>query len=300
MKLGGAQPTSKSRSGLWRLIPKRRPAGGRTRGSDMDDAAKNAGSDRNLSHQIRQALIAGKEELFQIMQEQSAEVLLAALRNPAIDEHHLLALFNRRGLPVEVFSAIHRGKRLLEAYPVKIALVCHPETPAHIALALLPQLYLFDLLKISTIPGIGQDQRLAAERAIIQRLSAQPLGNKLTLARRGTAAVVEALLREGLPPVVEACLDNPRLKEGTLYQFINSGTSTAETISMVARNGRWKGRPNIRLAILKNPRTPAVWFTLFLPVLPPVTLRELLATPRLTPAQKDLVRQALAGKGGAR
>ncbi len=107
-------------------------------------------------------------------------------------------------------------------------------------------------------------------------------------------------MREGLPPVVEACLDNPRLKEGTLYQFINSGTSTAETISMVARNGRWKGRPNIRLAILKNPRTPAVWFTLFLPVLPPVTLRELLATPRLTPAQKDLVRQALAGKGGAR
>ena len=266
----------------------------------MDDAAKNAGSDQNLSHQIRQALIAGKEELFQIMQEQSAEVLLAALRNPAIDEHHLLTLLNRRGLPVEVFSAIHRGKRLLEAYPVKIALVCHPEAPAHIALALLPQLHLFDLLKICTIPGIGQDQRLAAERAIIQRLPAQALGNKLTLARRATATVVEALLREGVPPVVEACLDNPRLKEGSLYQFINSATSTAETISMVARNGRWKGRPNIRLAILKNPRTPAIWFTLFLPGLAGPVLRDILATPRLTTAQKELVRQALAGKGGTR
>jgi hypothetical protein len=266
----------------------------------MDDAAKNAGSDQNLSQLIQKALSAGKDELFQVMQEQSAGVLLATLRNPSIDEHHLLALFKRRGLPAELFNAFQAGNHLVEAYPVKFVLACHPETPAPVALALLPQLHLFDLLKVCTIPGIGHDQRLAAERAIIQRLSAQPLGNKLTLARRATAAVVEALLREGLPPVVEACLDNPRLKEGALYQFINSSTSTAETISMVARNGRWKGRPNIRVAILKNPRTPAVWFTLFLPELPPASLRELLATPRLTAAQKELVRQALAGKGGAR
>ncbi len=266
----------------------------------MDDAAKNAGSDQNLSHHIRKALTAGKDELFQLMQEQSAEVLLATLRNPSIDEHHLLTLFKRRGLPVEVFNSVRTGNHLIEAYPIKFALVCLPETPAYIALALLPQLHLFDLLKVCTIPGIGQDQRLAAERTIIQRLSAQPLGNKLTLARRATAGVVEALLREGQPPVVEACLGNPRLNEGTLHRFINSATATPETISMVARSGRWKGRPNIRLAILKNPRTPAVWFTLFLPELSPVALKELLATPKLTSAQKELVRQRLAGKGGAR
>ncbi|HEX9080001.1 MAG TPA: hypothetical protein VF795_10460 [Desulfuromonadaceae bacterium] len=266
----------------------------------MDDAAKNAGIDRNLSHRLRLALTADKDELFQVMQEQSAEALLAALRNPALDEHHLLALLARRGVPAEVFRALHTGTHLPEAYPVRLALACHPETPAHIALALLPQLYLFDLLKICTIPGIGQDQRLAAERTIIQRLPAQPLGNKLTLARRGTAAVVEALLREGVPPVVEACLDNPRLREGTLYQFINSAASTAETISMIARSGRWKGRPGIRLAILKNPRTPAIWFTLFLPGLPTPTLREILAAPRLSTAQKELVRQAMGSRGGTR
>jgi hypothetical protein len=265
----------------------------------MDHGAKNAGEDQNLSHRLRLALTAGKDELFPVMQEQSSEVLVTALRNPAIDEHHLLALLKRRGLPAELFRALHNGRHL-DAYPVTFALACHPETPPPIALALLPRLYLFDLLKICTNPGIGQDQRLAAERAIIQRLPAQPLGNKLPLARRGTAAVVEALLREGEGPVVGACLDNPRLKEGSLYQFITSGTATAETISMVARSGRWKGRPGIRLAILKNPRTPDIWFTLFLPGLPAPTLREILAAPRLTPARKELVRQALAGKGGVR
>jgi hypothetical protein len=97
---------------------------------------------------------------------------------------------------------------------------------------------------------------------------------------------------------VDACLDNPYLKEGAVHQFIASAASNAETISMIARSGRWKGKPNIRLAILKSPRTPAIWYTLFLPGLPAGTLRELLLVPRLTGAQKELVRQTLSKRGG--
>jgi hypothetical protein len=163
-------------------------------------------------------------------------------------------------------------------------------------LTLLPHLSIFDLIKICQILSVSPDLRMAAERTIIQRLPAQPLGNKLTLARRGTAAVVDALLKEGTPPLVEACLENPHLKEGSVHQFITSATSTAETISIVGRSSRWKGRPNIRLAILKNPRTPAIWFTMFLPGLPQNTVRDLLSVPRLTSAQKDLVRQALGNR----
>jgi hypothetical protein len=233
--------------------------------------------------------------LFHILQGQPAEVLHAALRNPALDEHHLLILLKQRGLPEDVFSAIYASKRLIESSQIKFALVSHPEIPAHIAATLLTQLNIFDLMKICLMPGISPDHRMAAERSIIQRLPSQPLGNKLTLARRGTSAVVEALLREGIPPLVEACLDNPHMKEGSVHQFITASTSTAETISMVARNGRWKGRPNIRLAILKNPRTPAVWFTVFLPGLPQSTIKELLSVPRLTSAQKELLRHALGG-----
>jgi hypothetical protein len=262
----------------------------------MDDSAKIAENDQNLSLRLHHALTIGKDELFQILQGQPVEVVITALRNPAFDDRHLLVLLKQRGLPEEVFSAIYAAKRLLESSPVKFALVTHPETPSHIAATLLAQLTLFDLVKICLIPGISPDHRVAAERSIIQRIPSQPLGNKMTLARRGTSAVVEALLREGLPPLVEACLDNPHLKEGSVHQFITASTSTAETISMVARNGRWKGRPNIRLAILKNPRTPAIWFTMFLPGLPQSTIKDLLSVPRLTSAQKELLRQALGGR----
>ena len=228
-----------------------------------------------------------------MLQGQPVEVLLAALRNPAFDEHHLLTLMKQRKLPQAVFTTIYANKHLVESNPVKFALLVNPEIPTHIAATLLPQLTIFELLKICLIPGITPDQRFSAERVIIQRIPTQPLGNKITLARRGTSAIAESLLREGVPRLVEVCLDNPHLKEGSVHQFITSYTSTAETISMVARSGRWKGRPNIRLAILKNPRTPNIWYTLFLPGLPQSTIRDLLSVPRLTFAQKDLVRQAL-------
>lgn len=255
-----------------------------------------AGIDRKLTHQLHAALTADKEQLYGILQEQTGEVLLAALRNPSLDDTHLLVLLKRRGLPESLFTSLYAAKPLIESYPVRLALVCNPETPTHISQTLLPQLYLFDLLKVCLMPGFTADHRLLAERCIIQRLPTQPLGNKLTLARRCTPAVAEALLREGVPQVVAVCLDNPRLKEGAVHQFLSSYQATAETISMVARHERWKGRPNIRLAILRNPRTPPVWFTLFLPGLPPATLRDLLAGQRLTAAQKELVRAALGGR----
>lgn len=263
----------------------------------MDQETRAAGIDHDLSRQLQQALVADKEELFQVMQSKEIEVLLAALRNPALDENHLLMLLKRRGLPEELFVALYGAKRLLDHYRVISALGCHPETPPHIAQTLLPRLYILDLARICLMPGVTADLRLLAERSIVQRLPTQPLGTKLTLARRGTAPVVEALLREGEASLVEACLNNPYLKEGAVHQFIASYQSTAETISMVARSARWKGRPNIRLVILKNPRTPTIWFTQFLPGLSSRVLRELLSVQRLTMAQKELVRQALDSHG---
>lgn len=245
----------------------------------------------HLPDAMAEAVTADKDRLFSIIQDQREEVLLSALRNPELDHQHLLALLKRRKLE-SIIIAIYTHKRHLETGSVKFALTAHPDTPPHIAQTLLPLLYVFDLLKLCLIPGISADIRLAAERRIIQQIPAQPLGNKLTLARRGTAAILEALLREGLQNVLEICLDNPHLKEGALHQFLNSSHATAEAISMVARNSRWKSRPNIRLAILKNPRTPLIWFTTFIPGLPAATLRDLLASPRLTYAQKELVRQA--------
>lgn len=246
---------------------------------------------------LHRALSGSKEELFSLMERPSPDILRAALRNPALDEAHLLALLRHTGLHPDLFTLLHQQHEPPAGnYQVLFALAQHAEAPPHIVSALLPRLYLFDLLKLCCLPSIPQDQRVAAERAIIQRIPTQPLGNKLTLARRGTAAIVEALLKEGQPQLMAACLDNPHLKEGALHQFINSAVATAETISQIARHNRWQHRPELQQAILKNPRTPAIWFTLLLPRLPRSVVKNLALSPRLAPHQKLLVAEALGGK----
>jgi len=231
------------------------------------------------------------------MEDPSMEVLQAALKNPQFDERHLLALLNRRDLSEELLRSVYRLPMVAESHEMKVAVVHNPGTPAHVTLALLPHLHLFELVNVCYLPGVTPDQKVAAERAICQRIPTTPLGSKITLARRGTYAVVEALVKEGDPRLMEACLDNPRLKEAAIFQFLNGPNVTPDGISAVARHPRWKNRTNLQLAILKNPKTPAIWFTLFLPHLSPGDLRGVIASQRITPAQKRLVKEELQRRG---
>ena len=66
---------------------------------------------------------------------------------------------------------------------------------------------------------------------------------------------------------------------------------------MVARHPRWQHRPNLRLAILKNPKTPPVWFTLFLPHLPLNDVKGLLLSRQLSRPQISLVKDELQRRG---
>lgn len=263
----------------------------------MYDTAKASTLDLDLSRRLHRALTAGKAELFQVLDDPSMEVLSASLRNPALDDNHLLALLKRRDLSEDLLKAVYRLEKFAASHELKIAMVRNPHIPGPLLAALIPHLYLFELVSLCYLPGVTPDQKLAAERAIIQRLPTTPLGNKLTLARRGTAAVAEALFREGDPRLLEACLDSPYLKEAALFRFLGGANASAETISMVARHPRWKGRANLRLAILKNPRTPAVWFTLLLPQLSLIDVKGLLLSPRLPPQQKKLVEDELKRRG---
>ena len=263
----------------------------------MEDIAKIATLGPNLSHSLYRALTADKDELRQVLQSPSMEVLHAALKNPSLDEAHLLAFLERRDLSEELLKSVSGLPAVGESHKLKVAVVRNPCTPGPVTLALLPHLYLFELVAICTLPGATPDQKVAAERAVIQRLPATPLGNKLTLARRGTSSIIEALLQEGDPQVIDACLTNPRLKESAIFRFLSSARAGAETISMIARHPRWKTRPNLITALLRNQKTPVVWYTLFLPTLNTAEIRNLLASHRLSQTQKVAVEEELKRRG---
>ena len=246
---------------------------------------------------LQAALTAGSDELFQTVMATDQEILRTVLKNRNLNEEHLLTLLKRRDLSEELLKAVYRYEQKQPGRKLKIALVKNPNTPGPVVLSLLPHLYLFELIDVCFLPGVTPDQKLAAERAIILRLPQIELGNKITLARRATADVVAALLKQGDPQVVEACLTNPRLREVAILQFLNSATPRAETISAIARHGKWQGRPNIRMSILKNRNTPAVWFTVYLPKLRTEELNKLLAGRRLSPNQKKQIQDELKKRG---
>lgn len=112
----------------------------------MSESAKNSVQDANLSRRLHHALTAGKEELFRTVRDSEPEVLRAALKNPALDENHLLALLERRDLGEELLQAIYRHGLTGESHNLKVALAHNPHTPGHTVLSLLPHLYLFELV----------------------------------------------------------------------------------------------------------------------------------------------------------
>ena len=242
------------------------------------------------------ALTCPADELFEMIPDCPIDLVPSMLKNPALVGGHLIQLLKRRDLPEELVKVICKLPVSAADHSVQVALSRHPNIPGAQLLSILPNLYLFELLNLCILPEMTPDHKLAAERIIIQRLPQIPLGNKLTLARRATSAILEALVKEGDTRTLDACLSNPRLKEGAVYQFLRSGKADAESISMIARSQRWQHRPNIREAILTNPKTPLVWFVLWLPAMKAGDLKRIASSSRLTAAQRKAVEERLNGR----
>ncbi len=261
----------------------------------MDGGARSGTADQ--ARRLLRALQAGPEELSGLLHDPDPRVVRNLLKNPRLNEDHLLVLLKRRDLGEDLLKALYQRFREGASHRLILAMARNPDLPAPIALGLLPHLYLFELLDICLLPGMTPDQRLAAERQILRRLPEIPLGQKITLARRGTNPILAALIKEGHPQVVGPCLDNPRLKEVALLQFLRTGAATAETISQIARHPRWQHRPNLKMAILKHPRTPVVWYVCWLPTLKNGDLRALAGQRNLPGRQSGLIRNELKKRG---
>src|SRR5712664_1836420 len=172
------------------------------------------------SRDRERALVATGEELAILLHHHAADVLLALLDNPVLDETQLCLLLERKDLPGEILEEVARRKSLLKSYRVKRALAFHPRTPRLVSLRLLRDLYLMDLVQVAILPGISAELKLNAEEQLLARLPQLPLGQKITLARRGPARVAGALLAEGHAQVISIVLNNPYMTEAQILRAL--------------------------------------------------------------------------------
>jgi len=223
------------------------------------------------------ARAATGEELAALLHHHSADVLLALLDNPALDEAQLCVLLNRKDLPAEILEEVAARKPLLKNYRVKRALAFHPRTPRLANLRLIRELYLMDVVQLTLLPGTSAELKRIAEEQLVGRLPQLPLGQKITLARRGTARVAGALLAEGHAQVLSIALDNPGLTEAQVLKALSRERLPVGVVKAVAQHRKWSHTYNVRLALVRHPAATLSTILAYLPELTVSDLRELAA-----------------------
>lgn len=235
-----------------------------------------------IEQQRERARIATGEELKSLLYHPSPDVLLALLENPAVDETSLGLLLARKNLPAEVLERVAASKAFLKSYGVKKALVFHPRAPRLVALRLLRDLYLMDLVQYALSLSASAELKRHAEEYIIARMPQLPLGQRITLARRGPARVVGALMTTGHKQVLEIALENPRLTEAQVLKVLWREKLPQAVVLTVANHRKWSQSYNVRLALVRNAGTPLSTVLGLLPEMKVEDLREL-AAPGVVP-----------------
>lgn len=256
-----------------------------------------AGADKNRDR----ALVASGDELTALLHHADAEVLLALLDNPSLEETQLCILLERKNLPGEVLEEVARRKALLKSYRVKRGLAFHPRTPRLVTLRLLRELYLMDLVQLTLLPGIPTELKRSAEDQLVSRLPQLPLGQKITLARRGPARLAGALLAEGHAQIVSIVLDNAYLTEAQVLRALSREKLPLGVVRAIGQHRKWSITYNVRLALVRHPASPLATVLAYLPELTVSDLREL-ASPGIVPEslrkylQAEVQRRIRAGE----
>jgi hypothetical protein len=214
--------------------------------------------------------------------------------DPALTEDQALALLQRPDLPAESIDQLTRDSGVMKSRKVRIAMAAHPRAPRHTSLRLIREFYTFDLLRFALVPVVAADLRRAADEMLVKRISSITLGERISLARRGSTAVAAALLLDKESHVWQAALENSRLTEVAMVQTLVRSKASAALVEAVCRHPKWSLRQEIRIALLRNEKTPLARALEFARTLPPAQLRDILHASRLPEKVKAYLRKELS------
>ena len=250
------------------------------------------------SERTERAKSAPAGELSSLIHETDDQTLLALLENPAFEEPHVIQMLERLDLSANVLAAIAEKGKWTASEGVRLRLARHPRTPRRFALALLRQLYLFDLVRLSLLPSTPAEIKRVAEELIVTRVPHLPVGQKLTLARRGTSRVAGALLAEGHPQAIKLTLANAFLTESQILKVLAKPGVPERVVAAIAQHPKWSVQYNVRVALIRNSHTPVPVVLAFLPNLPLRDLKDLATLEGITPHVRKYIQRELSRRTG--
>ena len=248
------------------------------------------------SEAVRAARTAAPEQFPELIGSANENLLRALIENPVFDENHACLLLERKDLSGLLLEEISKRKDWRGSYRVRLGLASHPRTPRLIAMRLLRELHLMDLVRISLLPASSMELRRLADERVLAQLPQLPLGQKLMLARRGSARVAAGLVADGPEQVARVALDNPFLTEAQLLKALAKEALPTRTLGTVARHGKWSRLVNIRVGLLRHRHLPAEAAPALASGVPRRDLEDLIGLSRLRENIRAILRKELAVK----
>jgi len=220
--------------------------------------------------------------------------------DPALTEDLALALLKRGDLSAEEVEQLIKNAAVLKSRKVRLALAAHPRAPRRVALRMIRELYTFDLVRFALMPAAAADLKRAADEMLIARLASISLGERISLARRCSAIVSTALLLDKETRVWQTALENPRLTEVAIVKALLRPNVSPAFVEAICHHAKWSVRREIRMALLRNEKTPLACALEFARSLLPPLLRDILHASRLPERTKAYLRKELEirGQGG--
>lgn len=216
--------------------------------------------------------------------------------DPELTEDLALAFLNHRDLPPEAVEQLAKNAAVTRSRKVRRALAAHPRAPRHISLKLIREFYTFDLMQFALTPGVAADLKRAADELLVARLTSITLGERLSLARRGSGSIAAALLLDQEARVWQTALENSRLTENAVVRALLRPTAGTALVEAVSHHAKWSLRHEIRMALLRNRKTPLARALEFARTLPPPQLRDVLHSSQLPEKVKAYLRKELEAR----
>jgi hypothetical protein len=119
-----------------------------------------------------------------------------------------------------------------------------------------PHLFWRDLAETASDVRVNPVVRRTAEKYLELRMDEMTLGERVTLARGASRAIVRCLLGSADGRVLRGLLSNPRLVETDAVRIASSPQAPPDVLAHVGGHPKWGCRRAVRVALTGNPRTP--------------------------------------------
>jgi hypothetical protein len=210
-----------------------------------------------------------------------------------LTEDLALALLKRKDLTAESIDEIAKNAVSLNSRKVRLGVIAHAHTPRRVTLKLLRQLHTFDLMQAALMPHLSGDLKRVADELLVSRLASITIGERISLARRASETIAMALLLDKETRVLHAALENSRLTEAGVVKALARSAAPAHFVQAVCRHSKWSLRREVRMALLRNPRTPLAAALEFARTLPAAQVRDILHSSQLSEKVKTCLRKEL-------